>query len=59
MSDTEAFIGRICTGLDRPSRSGPITVPPPSCLSSCELMLALCSAGMISTLAGADRRQNG
>ena len=40
MSETVAFIGTIWTGLERPSNSGPITVPPPSCCSRRELMLA-------------------
>ena len=59
MSETVAFIGTIWTGLDRPTSSGPITVPPPSCCSSLEAMLAECSAGMIRMLAGPVRRQNG
>jgi hypothetical protein len=32
--DTEAASWQICTGLERPSRSGPTTVAPPSACTS-------------------------
>ena len=59
MSETVAFMGTIWTGFSRPIRTGPITVPPPSCCRSLAEMWAVCRAGMISTLAGPLSRQNG
>src|SRR5947199_1249239 len=49
----------ICTGMSRPTSSGPITVAPPSSWSILVEIEAEWNAGMISTLAGPDNRQNG
>src|SRR6266511_2527050 len=49
----------ICTGLSKPTNSGPITVAPPSSCSILVEMDAEWNAGMTSTLAGPDRRQKG
>ena len=54
-----AEIETICTGLSRPTSSGPITVEPPSSCSILVEIEAEWNAGMTSTLAGPDRRQNG
>src|SRR5262249_1837786 len=51
--------GTICTGRSRPTRIGPITVAPPSSCTSLVEIEAEWNAGMISTLAGPVRRQNG
>src|SRR5438034_11784847 len=51
--------GTICTGRSRPTRIGPITVAPPSSRSSLVEIEAEWNAGMMSTLAGPDKRQNG
>ena len=49
----------ICTGRSSPTSSGPITVAPPSSCSILVEIAAEWSAGMTSTLAGPDRRENG
>src|SRR5580704_12585113 len=49
----------ICTGRSRPTRMGPITVAPPNSVSILVAIEAEWNAGMISTLAGPDSRQNG
>src|SRR6478672_5552619 len=51
--------GTICTDRSSPTRIGPITVAPPSSCNSLVEIEAEWNAGMISTLAGPDRRQNG
>src|SRR6266508_36258 len=51
--------GTICTGRSSPTRIGPITVAPPSSCSILVEIEAEWNAGMINTLAGPDRRQNG
>ena len=51
--------GTICTGRSSPTSIGPITVAPPSSCRSLVEIEAEWNAGMISTLAGPDRRQNG
>src|SRR3954465_11449840 len=51
--------GTICTGRSRPTRIGPMTVAPPSSCNSLVEIEAEWNAGMISTLAGPVRRQNG
>src|SRR5215208_5038154 len=51
--------GTICTGRSSPTRIGPITVAPPSSCSSLVEIEAEWNAGMISTVAGPDNRQNG
>ncbi len=56
-SDADAVIGAICTGRFMLTSSGPMTLPPASSLTSLAAMLAECSPGMISTLAGPDRRR--
>ena len=45
--------------LPATTSSGPITEQLPSVCNSFEAMFAECSAGMISTLAGPESRQNG
>jgi hypothetical protein len=59
MSESLAPSETICTGLSRPTSSGPITVEPPSSCSILVEIEAEWNAGMTSTLAGPDRRQNG
>ena len=54
-----AVIGAIWTGFSMPSSIGPMVAWPPSSRSSLAERLADCSPGMIRTLAGAVRRQNG
>src|SRR5262249_48918905 len=54
-----AASGTIWTDRSSPTRIGPITVAPPSSCSSLVEIEAEWNAGMISTLAGPDRRQNG
>ena len=49
----------ICTGRSSPTSSGPITVAPPSSCSILVEIEAEWNAGITSTLAGPDRRQNG
>src|SRR5262249_34293914 len=49
----------ICAGRSSPTRIGPITVAPPSSCSILVEIEAEWNAGMISTFAGPDRRQNG
>src|SRR5262249_46282425 len=51
--------GTICTDRSNPTRIGPITVAPPSSCNSLVDIDAEWNAGMIRTLAGPDRRQNG
>src|SRR5271166_2101982 len=51
--------GTIWTGRSRPTRIGPIRVAPPSTSRSLVEIEAEWKVGMISTLAGPDRRQNG
>src|SRR5262249_35637064 len=51
--------GTICTDRSSPTRIGPMTVAPPSSCNSLVEIEAEWNAGMISTLAGPDRRQNG
>ena len=51
--------GTIWTGRSSPTRIGPITVAPPSSCSSLVEIEAEWNAGMISTVAGPDNRQNG
>src|SRR5262249_52705380 len=51
--------GTICTDRSRPARIGPSNVAPPSSCSSLVEIEAEWNAGMISTLAGPERRQNG
>src|ERR1700730_2072823 len=51
--------GTICTERSRPTSIGPITVAPPSSISILVEIEAEWNAGMISTLAGPDSRQNG
>src|SRR6516165_6079691 len=51
--------GTICTDRSSPTRIGPITVAPPSSCNSLVEIEAEWNAGMISTLAGPERRQNG
>ena len=59
MSLSFADIDTICTGLLRPTSSGPMTVEPPSSCSILVEIEAEWKAGMTSTLAGPDRRQKG
>ena len=59
MSLSLALSGTICTGLFRPTMSGPMTVEPPSSYSILVELEAEWNAGMTSTLAGPDKRQNG
>src|SRR6476646_937926 len=49
----------ICTDRSRQTNSGPITWAPPSSCSILVEIAAEWNAGMIRTLAGPDRRQNG
>ena len=58
-SGTLAVIGTICTGFSIPISIGPMVALLPSSRSSLADRLADCSPGMISTLAGPDRRLNG
>jgi len=58
-SESVAVRRTICTDLSSPTSSGPITVAPPSSCSSLVDIEAEWNAGMISTLAGPDNRQNG
>src|SRR5262249_25188511 len=51
--------GTICTDRSSPTRIGPITVAPPSSCSSLVEIEAEWNAGMISTFAGPESRQNG
>ncbi len=56
---TVAPICTICTGFDRPSITGPITVTPPSDCIRREEMCAECRPGITRMLAGPVRRVNG
>src|SRR5262249_24091726 len=58
-SESVAARPTICTGRSSPTSSGPITVAPPSSCSILVEIAAEWNAGMISTLAGPDSRQNG
>ena len=51
--------GTICTERSRPTSIGPMTLAPPSSINIFVAIAADCSAGMTSTLAGPDSRQNG
>src|SRR5690606_10940031 len=59
MSGALDVIAAICTGFSMPISIGPIVALPASSRSSLAERLADCSPGMISTLAGPDRRLNG
>ena len=59
ISLTEAPSDTICTDFSRPTSSGPITVAPPSVCSILVEIAAEWNAGITSTLAGPDSRQNG
>ena len=52
-------IGTICTGFLRPTRSGPISVEPPSTRRSLVEIDAAWIAGITSTFAVSVRRQKG
>src|SRR5690606_6900196 len=59
MSESRAEMGRICTGRSNPTSNGPSTVEPPSSCSIFVEMAAEWPAGMTSTLAGPESRQEG
>ena len=59
ISLTDAPRRAIWTGFSNPTSIGPITVAPPAAFNRRTAIEAECTAGMISTLAGSERRENG